>query len=331
MRVRTRIGTLIAALPMVAATLATPATAAPRADFKWVALGDAYTAGLIDATGPEVIEGTGRDGCGRTAGSYPEVLRPRFADRFELVNVSCAGATVANVMSEWQEPQGRNLPFFGVFDPDHPFGAVPPQIEAVTEDVDLVTVGVGGNTLGFIEFMYACVVIGQWAAPNEDAPCSQHFTTGWDGVPTVDDRLSALGEEYGEMLRTIRAMAPTATVIAVGYPAIIPLDPRGCDHGLTPEGIRDFATVTYPDLAWLRTDVLQRLNQLIADQAALNGSLYVDVQAITEGHDVCQPESRRWVEGIADSVGRWSLVRPNAAAHAAVADVIEALLLAGES
>ncbi|GAA3868279.1 hypothetical protein GCM10022243_37440 [Saccharothrix violaceirubra] len=322
----------IASCTLVAAALVAPALpASARAEtVRWVAMGDAYTAGGIAAAGAEVVDGGLRDGCDRTAGSYPEVLRRMWADRYELVNVSCVGATIANVVSERQWPIGRESPFFGIADPDFPFPSVPAQMRALTPDTDLVTVGIGGNTLGFMEFVYACVVMGQWSDPETASPCAEHFTSGWDGVPTITDRLAVLAEQYGDMLMAIRAAAPQATVLAVGYPAIFPADPADCTVGQTPGGLLHFGTVTRPDLAWLRTAVVEPLNGVIAEQAAVHGVTFVDLYPAGIGHDACRPDGCDWVEGIRDETGEWALVRPNSAGHLAAAITIGAVLDAGQ-
>ncbi|SER06341.1 SGNH/GDSL hydrolase family protein [Actinokineospora terrae] len=319
----TRLAAVLVAL-FCAATV--PAQAAPRAPFQWAALGDSYTAGAIPAAGVEVPVPGGRDGCSRTAGSYPEVLRTRLADVYDLRNVSCGGATLANLYNQSQEPTGYHLPFFDVLDPGFPFGPVPPQIDAVTESTNLVTIGAGGNTFGFAEVIYACLQLGASADKDTDHPCADYFTTGGDGVPTVNDRLALVSQEYGELIEAIKAQAPNVTVVAVGYPSIIPADVSTCAYGFSAEGVRNFATVTYPDLAWLRSDVLIRLNDVIAQQAATHNARYVNTFAATEGHDVCQPDGVNWIEGILDRTGGWALIHPNASGHQSIADALEAVL-----
>ncbi|PPK65066.1 SGNH/GDSL hydrolase family protein [Actinokineospora auranticolor] len=322
-RLAIRVGTRVAVAAVAMATLTPVAHAEP---LRWVALGDAYTAGGIDAAGEQILVGGVRDGCGRTRGSYPEVLRARWSGRYGLVNVSCAGASVVNVAGEPQRPPGYHIPFFEVYDPDFPFPLVPPQLDAVTADTDLVTVGVGGNTLGFSELVLACLQLGEWSDPVTDHPCADYFSFGWDGVPTIAERLALVADEYDGLLTMIRLAAPGATVLAVGYPTIFPADPATCDRGFTPRGMRNFATVTYPDLLWLRTEVVEPLNRVIAERAARHGARYVDLYTASEGHDACRPDGLNWVEGVVDRVGRWAVVRANSAGHTAAADAVQAAL-----
>ncbi|GAA2973271.1 SGNH/GDSL hydrolase family protein [Actinokineospora diospyrosa] len=324
-RAHVRLATALA-VTLAATVPALPAHAAPAAPYQWVALGDSYAAGAIPAAGVELAVSGGRDGCGRTAGSYPELLRERLSAVFDLTNVTCAGATIANLYNQPQEPTGYNLPFFDVFDPDYPFPVVPPQIDAITESANLVTIGVGGNTFGFLELVYACLQLGSYADKDLDHPCSDYFTSGGDGVPTVTERLTIVSQEYGDLIEMIRAQAPNVSVVVVGYPSIIPEDVNTCVYGDSPRALRNFATATYPDLRWLRSDVLERLNQVIAQQAAMHNAIYVDTYTATLGHDVCRPDGANWVEGIVDRSGGWALIHPNAAGHARIADTIEAVL-----
>ncbi|WP_018685855.1 SGNH/GDSL hydrolase family protein [Actinokineospora enzanensis] len=326
-RVHIRLTAVVAAVVAGFGVVVPTASAAPvrQASLQWVAFGDSYAAGAIPAAGVEVSSGGQRDGCVRTVGSYPEVLRQRWEGKYDLTNVSCAGATIANVLDEEQVPNGYNLPFFDVVDPDYPFTPVPPQISALSESTNLVTVGIGGNTFGFAELLYACLQLGEWADEDADAPCKDYFTSGADGVPTVDERLTQVSEQFGELLAAIQANAPGARILVVGYPKIIPDDPGTCVHGTDPAALKNFATATRPDLVWLRTDVLERLNLVLAMQAQAHSARYVDTYAISTGHDVCQPDGKNWVEGITDRSGGWSLVHPNSRGHAAIADAIQAV------
>ncbi|WP_026425993.1 SGNH/GDSL hydrolase family protein [Actinokineospora inagensis] len=322
-RARGRLALVLSVVSTVA--LATPAAAKPLA-LEWVALGDSYTAGVIPAAGVELPVPGGRDGCGRTAGSYPELLRTSLAGRFELHNVSCGSATIANLFYEPQDPTGYNMPFFDVYDPDYPFPTVPAQIDAVTESAKLVTVGAGGNTFGFAELLYACLQLGASADKDTDHPCEDYFTSGGDGVPTVTERLTQVSDQYGDLLESLQQQAPNVTILAIGYPKIIPDDVSTCAYGFTQAGLRNFGTATYPDLNWLRTDVLEPLNHAIAQQATLHRATYIDTYTPSTGHDVCRPDGTNWTEGIMDRSGGWALVHPNTAGHHNVATLIEAAL-----
>ncbi|WP_247706361.1 SGNH/GDSL hydrolase family protein [Streptomyces liliiviolaceus] len=90
-RFRTRLARLGSAAALTAGALAPAQLAgaqpAAAADYDWVALGDSYTAGVIQAAG-DVFEYP-RDGCERTDRSYPQVIDRDLGSFFELTNVLC--------------------------------------------------------------------------------------------------------------------------------------------------------------------------------------------------------------------------------------------------
>ncbi|GAA3879498.1 SGNH/GDSL hydrolase family protein [Saccharothrix violaceirubra] len=296
------------------ATFATAPTAGASAALEWVALGDSFAAGVISSAGPVLV----RDGCERTRGAYPRVLSARLGFLWRLVDVSCGGATVANMVDEPQYPTGRHLPWLGVVDPAYPFPPVWPQVHAVSAATDLVTVSGGAETVGFPELLSACESLGS-GHDGDESPCRDLFTSGADGVPTVAERLAYTGVAVDYLLDVVRARAPLAASIVVGYPSIIPVDTGTCLR-VGGESYFEFGHTTYADLDWLRTGVLEPLNALLAAKAAAHGALFVDLDLVTRGHDVCASE--QWVEGFVSRTGDWAFVRPNLAGHAAAADAI---------
>ncbi|GAA3094635.1 SGNH/GDSL hydrolase family protein [Streptosporangium carneum] len=306
------------ALATAIASGGTAAVAAPaqavRAPLDWVALGDSYTAGVILAAGREYERP--RDGCARTTLSYPQVIEAELNDQVDLRNVSCGNATIANVVNDPQEPIGRHLPPFSN-DPDYPFAPVPPQLESVSPDTDVVTVGVGGNSLGFGQILFTCIELGLNTG-GRGTPCKDHYGD------ELDDRLSQVSAEYDEMLTAINARARHAKVITVGYPHIIPDDTTKC----IPGSLVGFGSITRGDLDWLRTSALEPLNAVIRTRTAEHGDVYVDQYTSSRGHSVCDKAGgNNWVEGILDTSGRFALVHPNARGHANVATLVKQAIL----
>ncbi|QKW07120.1 SGNH/GDSL hydrolase family protein [Streptomyces sp. NA04227] len=310
-RFRTRLALLgsAAALTAVQFSGAQPAAAA---DYQWVALGDSYTAGVTRAAG-DIFE-IPRDGCERTDRSYPQVIDRDLGGLFDLTNVSCGAATVENITDAPQNPSGRNLPPLSE-DPDYPFPAVPSQSEAVGPDTDVITVGTGGNTLGFADILLKCTELGGESG-GKGTPCKDAL--GSD----IQTRLDKVSKEYDRMLAALHERAPKAKILAVGYPTIVPEDTAKCSYG----DLTQFGTIAQGDLAWLRTDVLEPLNKAIEKSAGTQETAgFVDLSTSSRNHSVC--DDAKWVEGFVTLPDQLSFVHPNALGHRNTADQVEEAML----
>ncbi|MFF3172665.1 SGNH/GDSL hydrolase family protein [Streptomyces sp. NPDC057900] len=316
-RFRTRLALLGSAVALTAgaavpAQFAAAHPAAAAGQLEWVALGDSYTAGVIRAAG-DTFE-VPRDGCERTDRSYPQVVDRDLGSLFELTNVSCGAATIANVTDTPQNPIGRQLPPISE-DPDYPFPPVPPQSEAVGAGTDVITVGVGGNSLGFADFLTKCAQLGG-EAEGKGTPCKDALAA------EVPDRLKTVRHEYDRMLTVLHQRAPKAKILAVGYPTVIPQDVSKCTFG----DLTKFGTIAQGDLAWLRTDVLEPLNKAIDDSTGTQETArFVDLYASSRDHSVC--DDAKWVEGFVTLPDQLSFVHPNARGHRNAADHVEEAML----
>nr|WP_223243515.1 SGNH/GDSL hydrolase family protein [Streptomyces sp. CBMA123] len=298
--------------PTAAQSAAKPATRA--AARKWAALGDSYTAGIIEATG-DLTEP--QDGCARTTGSYPELIRRDLGSLVDLRNVSCSGAATPDVYADKQSPLGRPLPPLGS-DPNAPYPPVPPQIDAVAPDAKVITVGIGGNDLGFGQILKDCIELGATAL-GQGTPCKDTYDAQLPG------RLNQLRTGYATMLTALRHKAPSARVITVGYPHLIPEDATLCRYG----NPLQFATFTTGDLAWARTRILEPLNLAIEQASSAQQDTYVDLYPGSTGHSVCDAD--HWLDGVLTSVLplKYALVHPNAVGQAFAATQVEPAVLGG--
>jgi lysophospholipase L1-like esterase len=298
--------------PTTAQAATRPATRAGA--LRWVALGDSYTAGMIEATG-DLTEP--HDGCARTTGSSPELIRRDLGSLVSLRNVSCSGATSKNVYADKQSPIGRPLPPLGT-DPDAPYPPVPPQIDAVGPNTDVITVGVGGNDLGFGEILKSCIELGATTL-GQGTPCKDKYDA------ELLARFNQLRSGYDQMLTALHTEAPFAEVLAVGYPHLIPEDANRCRYG----DLLQFSTFTTGDLAWARTRILEPLNAVVAQETAAHGDTFVDLYPATTGHSVCDAD--HWLDGVLTSILplKYALVHPNAKGQAFAATQVEDAVLGG--
>ncbi|MFI5998412.1 SGNH/GDSL hydrolase family protein [Streptomyces sp. NPDC051362] len=281
----TRAMTLGAALLSTGAAIAmTGASAANATDGRhsrdYVALGDSYASAPLV---PTQVDPT----CLRSDNNYPSlVARSRAA---QLTDVSCAGATTANMTSTQ--------------------GNVPPQFDALRQSTDLVTITIGGNDIGFSTILGTCAHVS--STDPAGAPCQTYFST--TGADAVTEAIKQTAPKVSQVLRGIHHRAPHARVVVVGYPDLFPEDGVGCTSATVPLAAGDFS--------YLR-DKEKELNTMLARQARKSGAEYVNTYTSTVGHDLCQPVANRWIETFApDSPA--APVHPNAAGEAAMAGAVK--------
>jgi lysophospholipase L1-like esterase len=274
-------GTLLAAV--------LPAAASSASGPRYVSLGDSYTAG------PLIPDLTGRPaGCLRSNHDYPaRVAAAISASTF--TNVSCSGANTTNMAGS---------EFVGL-------GTNPPQLKALSASTTLVTLGIGGNDIGFSHIVAVCASLG--LIDPFGAPCKRHYTSG--GIDRLAKAIRQTGPKVAAVLRLIHSRAPAARVLLVGYPALLPAAGRGC-WPLVPFAAGDVPYLRGVELA---------LNQMLASEAAAHGARYVNTYTDSIGHNLCSPPRTKWVEGIVPTSPALP-VHPNAAGENAMARQILAAL-----
>jgi lysophospholipase L1-like esterase len=252
---------------------------------RYVALGDSYT------SAPNTGEQAGTPaGCERSNNNYPSLVAVTIKPA-EFVDVSCSGAVTGSMSGQQQTRDGTN----------------PPQLNAVTAGTTLVTVGIGGNDVGFIALAKDCAT----ARPSS-SPCRDKLTAG--GRDQLAERIATTSTRVAELLDKIHAKAPKARIVVVGYPTVLP-DGNGCWPSLP---------VGAGDVIYLR-EALGKLNDALAEQAKAHKAGFADTAAPTKGHDVCTASDTRWVEGIVPTSKAIAL-HPNAKGEQAMADAVEKLV-----
>jgi len=229
---------------------------------RYVSLGDSYTAG------PLVPDQTGSPaGCLRSTHSYP-FLVAAGTGAATFTDVSCQGATTANMTHSQSVPLGTN----------------PPQDNALSVATTLVTLQIGGNNIGFSDIIINCTTL---SLTNPfGSPCKSHYTAG--GTDKLRAKINAAAPKVAADLQGIHADAPNARVFLVGYPVILPNSGNGC-WPLVP--------IAFGDVPYLR-GVERALNSMLASVAAANNATFVNTYTASIGHDVCQDPGTKWVEGL---------------------------------
>ncbi|MEV5479553.1 MULTISPECIES: SGNH/GDSL hydrolase family protein [Streptomyces] len=277
-----------AALAVVASALAPAVTGAPAgaADRpEYVALGDSYSAGVF------VRPWDAGDGCGRSYRNYPHQVAERFG--YRLRDVTCGAAEVVDGILEPQPSDKILGP--PTIPPEGGWPELPPQLEALSSDTDFVTVGIGGNSLGFGPVLAKCLELGL-TQPLKTKPCTDYYTGSGAGAGWLQDRFVQLDADFGRMMTAIHAAAPHAKVVVVGYPAIVP-DTSGC----TFLHWNQLGSIKKGDMPWL--DGLEvRMNDLLHRHADHQDATYADTYGPSVGHGVCQSGDAKWMYGIRDNL-----------------------------
>lgn len=258
-------GALCAGLVAICAA-APGAAAGPAAPVgTYVALGDSYTAGplILNPKGDPID-------CGRSDHNYPTLVAKQIG-AVEFRDVSCGSAQTEHMT----EPQD-GLPLGGTN---------PPQFGALSREVDLVTVGIGGNDMGFGGIVEDCVRLALQTL-GQGSPCTDHYNAG--GVDQIAERLETeVAPRVAEVIDGIQERSPDARLVVVGFPDPVPQHP----------GCFPVVPIAAGDLPYLH-QVAANLDATERRVAAEGGTEYVELVSGSIGHDICQPPGTKWYEGI---------------------------------
>jgi len=173
---------LAAALVLAGAGSVPGPAAAPASGLNYVAIGSSFAAG----PGIPPVQAV----CSRSGNNYPSVVARSIGA--DLTDVSCSGATTANVLTVSQSGQ-------------------PPQVQAVTATTDVVTVTIGGNDVNYLGSLGAYT-------------CQNDGGTGCATVDrnAIDQTFTVLAGRIGEVVTAVHDAAPRARVYLVTYFTILP-------------------------------------------------------------------------------------------------------------
>lgn len=304
--------TLAAALvtTMAATSPANAATTEEQlAGKRYVALGDSYAAGF----GLPPYSATPAAGCAQSADS----IARRIADSaaLDLTDVSCTGATIANVVSIPQTVPGATVPV---------------QLDAVSSDTALVTLTIGGNDAGFSTVLPGCAAASP-AGPLLQDPASPSCAAKY-GNQLGAAIQGAVAPALDAVLAGIRLKAPDAKIVLLGYPALAPTDANtpggGCFSSALGTGQPPLPENAFPFTDADRPFIASLSAQLDAVQAAAaqrNGVTFVSVLDETDAHTPCAATATPYLNGITLQ----SIAPPTLAAGALHPNSAGAAFLAG--
>jgi len=187
---------------------------------------------------------SGSGSCERSAKAFPE----QWADAHSpasFVSVACSGATTADVLSS--------------------------QVPALRASTTLVSITIGGNDAGFSSVMENCVL--------------QSTSSCLDAVAAAESFVtSQLPARLDTTLEAIRAHAPSAKVVVLGYPDLYSLPESGLCPGLSSQD---------------RTALNQGADDLdgaLRAAAQADHDTFADVRGQFRGHEICDSDS--WLHSV---------------------------------
>jgi lysophospholipase L1-like esterase len=182
--------------------------------------------------------------CDRSTNAYPQ-LWANASSPASFSFVACSGATTTSVISG--------------------------QLSALSANTTLVSVTAGGNDAGFSNVMETCVLESTSSCLSA-VSSAESFIAG-----TLPGRL-------GTMLADIRADAPSAKIVVLGYPDLYDLSKSSSCIGLSTSD---------------RTALNQGADDLdsaLSTAAASNGDTFADVRTGFSGHLIC--DSSSWLNSV---------------------------------
>lgn len=256
---------------------------------RYVAMGSSFAAG----SGIAPFDPVAPVRCQRSTRNYARQLADMR--KLDLVDVTCGGATTAHILGPWNE--------------------LPPQVDALTPDTQLVTITIGGNDVGYIGGLIA-------------GSCGENSTAGANAQPLCQRiaagrrngaRMPAATEETWEkveaaltgIVQEVRRRSPRARVIFVDYLTVLPQGALCAQAPLAPQA------------AQTGRSIAARLSRLTKDVARRNGAETLAASKLSRGHGACAPNA--WMAGFIPPTDSRSFApyHPNLAGMTAVAKALD--------
>ncbi|WP_067226363.1 SGNH/GDSL hydrolase family protein [Streptomyces sp. NBRC 109706] len=200
--------------------------------------------------------------CRRGPLSYTRVWAAAHPE-FEFVEAACSGDTTAELVAN--------------------------QVPLLTPDTTLVTLQIGGNDVGFVDVLTNCILT------IDDQDCI-------DGAALAEQAAHAyLSPALADAYAAVRAAAPSAQVIVVGYPRLYTIQGSCGIFGLSD---RERTALN---------NAADTLAEIMSGRAAEAGFTFLDARPVFDPHTICS-DGPEWLTSLV-----WSNIResyhPNATGH----------------
>lgn len=166
---------------------------------EYVAMGDSFSSGEGNDPFLSGTDLTGVDECHRSKDAYPLLLEEDTDLDLDLkVFTACSGATTSAVINGGSNTGSWNEG---------------PQLDNLSTKTDLVTLSIGGNDIGFKDFMEACFEL------SDSCDSSSTIYSDTSGLIANNLTSSLMGVFAG--IQTKIGVESNAKILVIGYPQII--------------------------------------------------------------------------------------------------------------
>jgi hypothetical protein len=230
---------------------------------QYLALGDSYSSGegaMDYYAGTDVAENK----CHLSTNSYAQKIITSLGYT-SAHNVACSGAKSKNITTSAQ---------YSTVPTPNPLGTWLPGMTAQNNKIALtqpnvVTVGIGGNDIGFAQKIRRCVA----SIPLNDT-CYASYNERMQLIQEINNEYSTLISTYKSVKS---ATKPSAKIYTIGYPQIAKSGGNcGNNVHLNAEEIS------------LSNQLVNHLNYVIQNAALAAGVAYIDVSNAFSGHKLCE-------------------------------------------
>lgn len=277
---------------------------------RYVAFGDSFQSG--EGAG-DYIRGTdvkGLNECHRSQNAYAPRIATHPSVPSDLTFVACSGAVIDSIGHDL-DGDGRVRDTALPWNEDYQL-----RRAGLNSDVTLVTVGIGGNDVGFGDALRDCLIAAAaQRASRYTLPCAS-----WLESATADEivRLDTRGEDgLTPLQRTYEAImqrAPNARLLVLGYPRFFP-DQEEIDFYDRCEFLPG------ADMLWINNMIFE-LNEVIERNAESMGAEYVDVYLTSREHELCgQRSGSAFLNGL-KPLNKVESFHPTAFGHELIADAV---------
>jgi lysophospholipase L1-like esterase len=250
---------------------------------KAVVMGDSIASGEGNPSFERGTDVGGQNGCHRSPFSYARLLQNDSDLNFEsMAFVACSGAATANILGgQWNEPS---------------------QLDALSDETELVTLNIGANDAGFSDYVLGCVVA--------CGPGTPVYTAMMDGINSPAFKAN-LVYTYEEILEA----APNADLYVADYPYLADEYTTAC-QGLDFSGAYEVQTALNEVIFDAVIEVGLNSGRIFMVQTNYPGSLF-------EGGHLCNGGDSLFYGVIPDPWNYEYSLHPDEGGHGAFAEVFE--------